>query len=190
MALCDFYICKDSSQVIKRNNIIGTKMSNSGPSDKDFASHEMSDLKLSNKSDIIINDSIANNEGDAEYYEKTFANSDDYNYESKGSSWRRFKDSFKRADRINQDVLGSADLELNPSHSLVAENANLKQNIKGRHVLMMSLATGIGTGLLVGNGKTLYTGGPAGLTMVMPSWVHVCTVLSKLLVRWLLHTQL
>lgn len=140
-------------------------MSNSGPSDKDFASHEMSDLKLSNKSDIIINDSIANNEGDAEYYEKTFANSDNYNYESKGSTWRRFKDSFKRADHINQDILGSADLELNPSHSLVAENANLKQNIKGRHVLMMSLATGIGTGLLVGNGKTLYTGGPAGLTI-------------------------
>ncbi|GMM56649.1 amino acid transporter [Maudiozyma humilis] len=40
-----------------------------------------------------------------------------------------------------------------------------KKTIKPRHVIMISLGTGIGTGLLVGNGSTLANGGPASLVI-------------------------
>lgn len=43
------------------------------------------------------------------------------------------------------------------------DNDKLKQSIKPRHVVMISLGTGIGTGLLVGNASALRNAGPAGL---------------------------
>ncbi|CCE91540.1 amino acid transporter AGP1 TDEL_0C06510 [Torulaspora delbrueckii] len=42
---------------------------------------------------------------------------------------------------------------------------HLKKSIKPRHVVMISLGTGIGTGLLVGNAKALNDAGPAGLAI-------------------------
>lgn len=99
-------------------------------------------------------------EGD--FLEKTSLRNSDYRYDSDHSLFQRFKDSFKRADHINENIHGAA-LEVSPSQELIPENANLKRNIKARHVIMMSLGTGIGTGLLVGNGDALVTGGPAGL---------------------------
>ncbi|EDO16668.1 hypothetical protein Kpol_1052p14 [Vanderwaltozyma polyspora DSM 70294] len=41
----------------------------------------------------------------------------------------------------------------------------LNRSIKSRHLLMISLGTGIGTGLLVGNGQVLAKSGPAGLVI-------------------------
>ncbi|AEY95944.1 FADL272Wp [Eremothecium gossypii FDAG1] len=43
-----------------------------------------------------------------------------------------------------------------------SEPASLRQSIKPRHVFMISMATGIGTGLLVGNGKSIATAGVGG----------------------------
>lgn len=43
------------------------------------------------------------------------------------------------------------------------EKDTLKRSIKPRHVVMISLGTGVGTGLLVGNAKALGNAGPAGL---------------------------
>lgn len=45
------------------------------------------------------------------------------------------------------------------------EKNNLTKSIKSRHLVMISLGTGIGTGLLVGNGQVLGTAGPAGLVL-------------------------
>lgn len=137
-----------------------------GSSNSDFISPVGSDVKHNDKSDTIIqSEGFPSIEGEAEYYEKTFSQSDE-EYAAKSSVWHRFKDSFKRADHINTNIHGNAELELNPSQSLLPEKgASLKRDIKPRHVVMMSLATGIGTGLLVGNGKALATGGPAGLTI-------------------------
>lgn len=45
------------------------------------------------------------------------------------------------------------------------EKNNLTKSIKSRHLVMLSLGTGIGTGLLVGNGQVLGTAGPAGLVL-------------------------
>ena len=44
-------------------------------------------------------------------------------------------------------------------------DGKLKKTIKPRHVIMISLGTGIGTGLLVGNGTSLANGGPAALVI-------------------------
>lgn len=71
-----------------------------------------------------------------------------------------FCNSFKRANDDTFDA--SQDLE-GASINSVRSNSKLKQSMKSRHVVMMSLGTGIGTGLLVANGKSLHFGGPAGL---------------------------
>nr|AAO32557.1 BAP2 [Lachancea kluyveri] len=71
-----------------------------------------------------------------------------------------FCNSFKRANSDTFDA--SQDLE-GASINSVRSNSKFKQSMKSRHVVMMSLGTGIGTGLLVANGKSLHFGGPAGL---------------------------
>lgn len=81
--------------------------------------------------------------------------------------FRRFADSFRRHEAHNGGG-GDGDDEdhegLTPIES-ASKHKTLKQNIRPRHVLMISLATGIGTGMLVGNGKSLHNGGPASLVI-------------------------
>lgn len=73
---------------------------------------------------------------------------------------RRFIDSFKRPEHTVTD-LEDPDAEGNIDDG----EGKLKSTIKPRHVLMMSLGTGIGTGLLVGNATALRNAGPAGLVI-------------------------
>ena len=47
----------------------------------------------------------------------------------------------------------------------IPDSDELKRTIKPRHVVMISLGTGIGTGLLVGNGAVLSATGPAALVI-------------------------
>lgn len=91
---------------------------------------------------------------------------------------KKFVDSFKRADPKAQSTIDMENelttavspLSVNgvtKKQELSGDNSNsdMKQNIAKRHVLMMALGTGIGTGLLVGNGKSLNQAGPAGLVI-------------------------
>ena len=135
-------------------------------------------------------------ENEVEYFETLKNNSDSQNAYSYSdnqpvSRFRKFIDSFKRADEpvhennnggggsSSSDIdveLGSsegdADLIVNAmAKKTEGEVSNdetdkkLKKTIKPRHVIMISLGTGIGTGLLVGNGATLSGGGPAALVI-------------------------
>ncbi|AAS54527.1 AGR038Cp [Eremothecium gossypii ATCC 10895] len=70
--------------------------------------------------------------------------------------FRRFVDSFRR-----EDTSRSGDLEDGEINS--TDTTKLQQRMRTRHVVMMSLGTGIGTGLLVANAASLHYGGPAGL---------------------------
>ncbi|CAI6407600.1 AIS_HP2_G0005100.mRNA.1.CDS.1 [Saccharomyces cerevisiae] len=101
------------------------------------------------------------------------------------SAVRRFFDSFKRADQGPQDEVEATqmndltsaispssrqaqELEKNESSDNIGANTghksdSLKKTIQPRHVLMIALGTGIGTGLLVGSGTALVHAGPAGL---------------------------
>ncbi|CDH17302.1 probable Leu/Val/Ile amino-acid permease [Zygosaccharomyces bailii ISA1307] len=79
----------------------------------------------------------------------------------------RVVDSYRRA-------------QASPGHDPEAEmmstfsNGGLKQALKTRHVVMMSLGTGIGTGLLVANGKDISNAGPAPL-IIGYGMVSFCT---------------
>ncbi|CCD22717.1 amino acid transporter BAP3 NDAI_0A05620 [Naumovozyma dairenensis CBS 421] len=77
---------------------------------------------------------------------------------SKSNLVHRFVDSFRRAE---SPELEENDLE-DGTRSIVTKT-HLKKAMKSRHVVMMSIGTGIGTGLLVANAKGLYFSGPASL---------------------------
>ncbi|KAL3234939.1 Leu/Val/Ile amino-acid permease [Nakaseomyces bracarensis] len=66
---------------------------------------------------------------------------------------KNFIDSFKRPLPESDDDLENGSIKAD------------KKAIKSRHVIMMSLGTGIGTGLLVANGKGLSLAGPASLVI-------------------------
>lgn len=59
------------------------------------------------------------------------------------SGWAKFQDSFKRQEVQHGD-----------------EGKNLAKGISKRHLTLMALVTGVGTGLLVGSGKVLHVSGP------------------------------
>ena len=72
----------------------------------------------------------------------------------------RFIDSFKPPldDDEGSDRIVEDEEELQPRQKL-------KKTMKSRHIVMMTLGTGIGTGLLIANAKGLYFGGPASLVI-------------------------
>lgn len=79
-----------------------------------------------------------------------------FDVEVKNRHLQGFIDSFKRAD----DSPDHNDLE-----KTTTAHQEQKKTMKSRHVIMMSLGTGIGTGLLVSNGKGLSLAGPASLVI-------------------------
>ncbi|EDO16669.1 hypothetical protein Kpol_1052p16 [Vanderwaltozyma polyspora DSM 70294] len=71
---------------------------------------------------------------------------------------RRWIDSYKRAEHPREHIDGFEDGESK-------DGIHLKKQMKTRHVVMMSLGTGIGTGLLIANAKGLHFAGPAPLVI-------------------------
>lgn len=117
--------------------------------------NELKDVK---SGAVVGSSDFTNNETD--YLEKTSVQNSDFEYlENEGNLFRRFANSFKRAPGSN-----NPDKEDGSDAGDKGDN-KLKKTIKSRHVVMISLGTGIGTGMLVGNGKALRNGGPAGLVI-------------------------
>ena len=74
--------------------------------------------------------------------------------------FHRFVYYFKRSEEthiINEDLEDGA--------KSIISDTKLKKKMKSRHVVMMTLGTGIGTGLLVANAAGLSKGGPAALVI-------------------------
>lgn len=94
---------------------------------------------------------------------------------------RNFMDSFKRAEpqeqTIREEKLENG-LETARTNDYNATQKKMKQTMKSRHITMISLGTGIGTGLLVANGKALHFGGPGGLIIgyVTTSTMLYCVI--------------
>lgn len=90
--------------------------------------------------------------------------------------WNSFKDSFKPA--IHQETLTHLDLEDDqPLTDLQkanrnAANSQLSRALKPRHLQMIAIGGSIGTGLFVGSGSALNTGGPAGILI---AWALTAT---------------
>ncbi|QLG70129.1 hypothetical protein HG535_0A00680 [Zygotorulaspora mrakii] len=117
--------------------------------------------------------------------DNTMTSESEYNYKNtKSSFFRRFVDSFRAAEvasTAEEDLENDLTTCISPGtlsdykrsgtttlkHGPTAKDGSegLKKTIKPRHVVMISLGTGIGTGLLVGNAKSLNQAGPAGLLL-------------------------
>lgn len=79
------------------------------------------------------------------------------------SRWKTFKDSFKRKDELDiDDIVNDTESQ---TRSKAGESKSSKKSIKTRHVALIAIGGGMGTGLLVGNGTSLSHGGPASLAL-------------------------
>lgn len=102
-------------------------------------------------------------------------NSDDLNefsfQEEKISHWQSFKNSFKPALDDNS-ALVVEDLDLVEQANVKAANSKLSKNLKQRHLQMIAVGGSIGTGLFVGTGSALQSGGAAGIVI---AWAITAT---------------
>uniref|UniRef100_A0A060SZB3 ARAD1A19228p n=1 Tax=Blastobotrys adeninivorans TaxID=409370 RepID=A0A060SZB3_BLAAD len=99
--------------------------------------------------------------------------------------WQNFKDSFKRADIDDPNLEGLSEVE---KAAIMTAKSPLNRALKGRHIQMIAIGGSIGTGLFVGSGGSLSTGGPASLLIgfFLIGTMLFCTVhaLGELAVRF------
>ncbi|WWC85154.1 uncharacterized protein L201_000011 [Kwoniella dendrophila CBS 6074] len=74
-------------------------------------------------------------------------------------------ESFKRAPGTTRGLVAHGDI---PPEFLQHDNPLLQQKMKPRHLQMIAVGGSIGTGLFVGSGNALASGGPAGILL---AWI-------------------
>ncbi|PKY01259.1 general amino-acid permease GAP1 [Aspergillus campestris IBT 28561] len=99
---------------------------------------------------------------------------------TKAGLGRRIIDSFKRDPNAHVSVSSSGDgKSFDIEHAAQKTAASpLQRKLKGRHLQMIAIGGSIGTGLFVGSGKVLATGGPASLLIayILIGCMLYCTV--------------
>ncbi|RLV85600.1 General amino-acid permease GAP1 [Meyerozyma sp. JA9] len=90
--------------------------------------------------------------------------------------WTSFKDSFKPAiesETLTHEIaVDEEELTDVQRAALRASNSQLSRSLKSRHLQMIAIGSSIGTGLFVGSGSALRTGGSAGLVI---AWTLIST---------------
>lgn len=115
-------------------------------------------------SDFVVSESTFSTTGPSNQTENILteekiseSTSNDYSLASKSGIVHRWVQSYKRQEESEV----TSDFEDGKSVASV----HLKKSMKSRHVVMMSIGTGIGTGLLISNAKGLAISGPAPLVI-------------------------
>ncbi|RLV91733.1 General amino-acid permease GAP1 [Spathaspora sp. JA1] len=90
--------------------------------------------------------------------------------QQKTGIWSSFIDSFKPAiasETLTHAQAGDNEKELSDLEriNLNSANSNLSRELLSRHLQMIAFGSSIGTGLFVGSGGALRTGGPAGIVI-------------------------
>ncbi|RKP32574.1 general amino acid permease [Metschnikowia bicuspidata] len=78
------------------------------------------------------------------------------------SRWQAFKDSFNPAEEVEID---NESLEIVKKANLRTAKSKLSKSLQQRHLQMIAVGGSIGTGLFVGTGSALASGGPAGIVI-------------------------
>ncbi|KAG7661577.1 uncharacterized protein J8A68_004946 [[Candida] subhashii] len=98
--------------------------------------------------------------------------------EPKLTGFAKFKDGFKRANMEDYGV--TENMTEAEKIAVLTANSPLSRSLKNRHLQMIAIGGSIGTGLFVGSGSSLSTGGPAGLLIayILIGTMIYCTVQS------------
>ena len=118
-------------------------------------------------------DAATSNEKDGGVFIDAFEASDN---KAPMGKFEKFRDSFRRFD--------DSELGIDPNLSeveraaIITANSPLSRSLKNRHLQMIAIGGSIGTGLFVGSGTTLRTGGPAGILIayIIIGVMIYCTV--------------
>ena len=94
-----------------------------------------------------------------------------------GTRWSRFVDGFRRNPHARVTTI-AVDADGRPLEDQPPAQPAMAMKLKGRHLQMIGFGGAIGTGLFVGSGSSLATGGPASLVIAysLTGIMLYCTV--------------
>lgn len=129
---------------------------------------------------MLTKESFTTASGDVESQIQTPVSSDESlkPYNESSGKWQSFKDSFKPAYDEKVEYDDEAQLTDIQRININSAKSPLKRKLKNRHLQMIAIASSIGSGLLIGTGGALSTGGPGAILIAwaLTGGAILCTI--------------